>query len=96
MPVAHSNNISTAKAVFVLSCLDLIYGHAMHILQSPQTFHLNCLSCPSAMFTETCHTQREPSVLQQIVLVPCSKRTSHCYTHTLARARVCEIGRAHV
>jgi hypothetical protein len=34
-PLTHSNFISTTKAVFVLLCLDLIYGHAMHILQQP-------------------------------------------------------------
>lgn len=49
---------------------------------SPQTFHLNCLSYPTAMFPETCHTQRKPSIQQQCVLVSCSKCASHCYTHT--------------
>jgi hypothetical protein len=47
-PVIHSNFISTAKAVRVLSYLDLIYGHSMHIPQQPSdiTFQLSQLSFP--------------------------------------------------
>jgi hypothetical protein len=77
------NFISTAKAVLVPSCLDLIYGHAMHILQQPSTVSA---VLPPYFRKPECQTQREPSVQKQCVLVSCSKCASHCYTRARAHA----------